>query len=58
MKLFDVYPLIDVTPAKAEGSYFWDENGTVISRFIWRSRRDFHWTFSSNLCKIHYRTTQ
>ena len=28
MKLFDVYPLIDVTPAKAEGSYFWDENGT------------------------------
>ena len=28
MKLFDVYPLIDVTPAKAEGSYFWDESGT------------------------------
>ena len=28
MKIFDVYPLIDVTPAKAEGSYFWDENGT------------------------------
>lgn len=28
MKLFDVYPLIDVTPAKAQGSYFWDENGT------------------------------
>ena len=28
MKLFDVYPLIVVTPAKAEGSYFWDENGT------------------------------
>lgn len=28
MKLFDVYPLIEVTPAKAEGSYFWDENGT------------------------------
>lgn len=28
MKLFDVYPLIDVTPVKAEGSYFWDENGT------------------------------
>ena len=27
MKLFDVYPLIDVTPVKAEGSYFWDENG-------------------------------
>lgn len=28
MKLFDVYPLIDVTPVKAEGSCFWDENGT------------------------------
>ena len=28
MKLFDVYPLIDVTPAKAEGSYFLVENGT------------------------------
>ena len=28
MKLFDVYPLYDVTPVKAEGAYVWDENGT------------------------------
>ena len=25
MKLFDVYPLYDVTPVKAEGCYVWDE---------------------------------
>jgi acetylornithine/N-succinyldiaminopimelate aminotransferase len=27
MKLFDVYPLFDITPVKAEGSWLWDENG-------------------------------
>lgn len=27
MKLFDVYPLINVEPVKAEGSYLWDKNG-------------------------------
>lgn len=27
MKLFDVYPLIDVTPIKASGSYIWDDAG-------------------------------
>ena len=27
MKLFDVYPLYNVTPVKAEGSYVWDEKG-------------------------------
>lgn len=27
MKLFDVYPLFDVTPVKAQGSWFWDNNG-------------------------------
>ena len=27
MKLFDVYPLNDITIAKAQGSYVWDENG-------------------------------
>src|SRR5215471_7226035 len=27
MKLFDVYPLNDVTIVKAQGSYVWDENG-------------------------------
>lgn len=26
MKPFDVYPLFDITPVKAEGSYIWDEN--------------------------------
>lgn len=28
MKLFDVYPLLDITPVKGEGCYVWDENGT------------------------------
>lgn len=27
MKLFDVYPLIDVTPVRAEGARIWDEQG-------------------------------
>lgn len=27
MKLFDVYPLMPVTPAKAQGAYIWDEEG-------------------------------
>jgi len=28
MELFDVYPLYNVTPVKAEGAYVWDENDT------------------------------
>ncbi|WP_111709695.1 aspartate aminotransferase family protein [Lutibacter citreus] len=28
MELFDVYPLYDVTPVKAEGTYVWDVKGT------------------------------
>jgi acetylornithine/N-succinyldiaminopimelate aminotransferase len=28
MKLFDVYPLFDIEPYKAEGSYVWDKSGT------------------------------
>lgn len=28
MNLFDVYPLLDITPVKGEGCYVWDENGT------------------------------
>jgi acetylornithine/N-succinyldiaminopimelate aminotransferase len=28
MKLFDVYPLFDIEPVKAEGSFIWDKNGT------------------------------
>ena len=27
MKLFDVYPLNDISITKAQGSYVWDENG-------------------------------
>lgn len=27
MKLFDVYPLFDITPVKAQGAYVWDVNG-------------------------------
>ena len=27
MKLFDVYPLFDIEPVKAEGSFIWDKNG-------------------------------
>ena len=27
MKLFDVYPLNNITITKAQGSYVWDENG-------------------------------
>ncbi len=27
MKLFDVYPLFDITPVKAQGCYVWDNNG-------------------------------
>lgn len=27
MKLFDVYPLFDITPVKALGSWLWDKNG-------------------------------
>ena len=28
MKLFDVYPLNNITITKAKGSYVWDEKGT------------------------------
>jgi acetylornithine/N-succinyldiaminopimelate aminotransferase len=28
MKLFDVYPLFDINPVKAEGSWVWDDKGT------------------------------
>ena len=27
MKLFDVYPLFDITPVKAQGSWLWDDRG-------------------------------
>lgn len=28
MKLFDVYPLFNITPVKAQGSWLWDDKGT------------------------------
>lgn len=28
MNLFDVYPLLDITPVKGEGCYIWDDKGT------------------------------
>ncbi|MDP3567375.1 aspartate aminotransferase family protein [Sediminibacterium sp.] len=28
MNLFDVYPLFDITPVKAEGTFIWDDKGT------------------------------
>ncbi|HYF69549.1 MAG TPA: aminotransferase class III-fold pyridoxal phosphate-dependent enzyme [Ohtaekwangia sp.] len=28
MKLFDVYPLFDINPVKAQGSWLWDDQGT------------------------------
>lgn len=28
MNLFDVYPLLNITPVRGEGCYIWDENGT------------------------------
>lgn len=28
MKLFDVYPLFDIVPVRAEGSWLWDQHGT------------------------------
>ena len=28
MNQFNVYPLYDITPIKAKGSYLWDKNGT------------------------------
>ncbi|TDO05642.1 acetylornithine aminotransferase [Sunxiuqinia elliptica] len=28
MKLFDVYPVFDITPVKAQGCYVWDDQGT------------------------------
>jgi acetylornithine/N-succinyldiaminopimelate aminotransferase len=27
MTLFNVYPLYDIEPVKAQGSYLWDKNG-------------------------------
>ncbi len=29
MKFFDVYPINNIAIAKAEGSYVWDDKGTI-----------------------------
>ncbi|NQW35951.1 MAG: aminotransferase class III-fold pyridoxal phosphate-dependent enzyme [Flavobacteriales bacterium] len=62
MKLFDVYPLYNVTPVKAEGVYVWDENNTeyldlygghgVIS--IGHSHPDYVKSLSNQLHKIGF----
>lgn len=33
MNLFNVYPLYDITPVKAKGSYLWDKNGVEFLDF-------------------------
>ena len=54
MKLFDVYPLIDVTQQKLREAIFGTKrNGILI---YMRTRQDFHRTFSSN--PIKYITEQ
>ncbi len=31
--LFDVYPIYDIEPVKARGSYLWDQKGTKYTDF-------------------------
>ena len=62
MKLFDVYPLFDITPVKAEGCYVWDDQGqkyldlygghAVIS--IGHSHPDYVQKISDQLSKIGF----
>lgn len=62
MKLFDVYPLFDITPVKAEGCYVWDNQGkkyldlygghAVIS--IGHSHPDYVQKISGQLGKIGF----
>lgn len=62
MKLFDVYPLFDITPVKAEGCYVWDDQGrkyldlygghAVIS--IGHSHPDYVHKISDQLSKIGF----
>lgn len=62
MKLFDVYPLFDITPVKAEGCYVWDNQGrkyldlygghAVIS--IGHSHPDYVHKISDQLSKIGF----
>ncbi|MDF1516578.1 MAG: aminotransferase class III-fold pyridoxal phosphate-dependent enzyme [Lutibacter sp.] len=62
MELFDVYPLYNVTPVKAEGVYVWDENDIKYLDFygghgvisIGHSHPDYVKSLSEQLTKIGY----
>lgn len=62
MELFDVYPLYNVTPVKAEGVYVWDENDTKYLDFygghgvisIGHSHPDYVKSLSEQLTKIGF----
>jgi acetylornithine aminotransferase len=62
MELFDVYPLYNVTPVKAEGVYVWDENDTKYLDFygghgvisIGHSQPDYVKSLSEQLTKIGF----
>lgn len=49
MKLFDVYPLFNITPVKAEGSYVWDSNGKKYLDLY-----GGHAVISIGHCHLHY----
>lgn len=44
MKLFDVYPLNDITIVKGAGSYIWDELGEQYLDFLRWTCSHFHWS--------------
>jgi len=62
MELFDVYPLYNVTPVKAQGVYVWDENNTKYLDFygghgvisIGHSHPDYVKSLSEQLTKIGF----
>lgn len=62
MELFDVYPLYNVTPVKAESVYVWDENNTKYLDFygghgvisIGHSHPDYVKSLSEQLTKIGF----
>ena len=62
MELFDVYPLYNVTPIKAEGVYVWDENNTKYLDFygghgvisIGHSHPEYVKSLSEQLTKIGF----
>jgi len=62
MELFDVYPLYNVTPVKAEGVYVWDENDTKYLDFygghgvisIGHSHPDYVKSLSEQMTKIGF----